>query len=114
MNDDHCLNNSPRLSIVIPCYNRADLLRRCLTAVVEFAPVGTEVIVIDDGSKDGTGDIVAHAFAGERRVKLLRLENGGKARALNQGLALARGEFVVALDADTQFPKKTIARLVRS
>jgi cellulose synthase/poly-beta-1,6-N-acetylglucosamine synthase-like glycosyltransferase len=81
--------------------------------VLASTAVQLEVIVIDDGSKDGTGDIVERAFAGESRVKLLRLENGGKARALNHGLAIARGEFIVALDADTQFPKKTIARLVR-
>jgi cellulose synthase/poly-beta-1,6-N-acetylglucosamine synthase-like glycosyltransferase len=81
--------------------------------VLQSVAVKLEVIVIDDGSKDGTGDIVERAFAGEPRVRLLRLENGGKARALNKALSVASGEFIVALDADTQFPKKTIARLVR-
>ncbi|NMU82712.1 glycosyltransferase family 2 protein, partial [Vibrio parahaemolyticus] len=79
--------------------------------VLASTAVRLEIIVIDDGSQDGTGDIVERAFADEPRVRLLRLENGGKARALNQGLAIANGEFIVALDADTQFPKKTIARL---
>ena len=62
-----------------------------------------EVIVIDDGSKDATSDDRPRAFADEPRVRLLTLVNGGKARALNQGLTLATGEIVVALDADTQF-----------
>lgn len=101
------------VSVLIPCFNEARVIEASVRRVLESTAVELEVIVIDDGSKDGTGDIVERAFADEPKVKLLRLENGGKARALNQGLALARGEFIVALDADTQFPKKTIARLVR-
>ena len=101
------------VSVLIPCFNEARVIEASVRRVLESTAVDLEVIVIDDGSKDGTGDIVEHAFAGEPKVKLLRLENGGKARALNKGLELAKGEFIVALDADTQFPKKTIARLVR-
>jgi cellulose synthase/poly-beta-1,6-N-acetylglucosamine synthase-like glycosyltransferase len=56
---------------------------------------------------------VRENFADHPLVKLLALENGGKARALNQGLALAKGEIVIALDADTQFEPTTIARLAR-
>jgi glycosyltransferase involved in cell wall biosynthesis len=52
---------------------------------------------------------VREAFADEPRVRLLTLENGGKARALNEGLKLATGEIVIALDADTQFEPVTIA-----
>lgn len=101
------------VSVLIPCFNEARVIETSVRRVLESTAVDLEVIVIDDGSKDGTGDIVEKAFANEPKVKLLRLENGGKARALNQGLTLARGEFIVALDADTQFPKKTIARLAR-
>ena len=99
--------------MIIPTYNRRDLLPRAIDSVLAQTHPVDEIIVIDDGSKDGTGDIVEKAFANEPKVKLLRLENGGKARALNQGLTLARGEFIIALDADTQFPRKTIARLAR-
>jgi cellulose synthase/poly-beta-1,6-N-acetylglucosamine synthase-like glycosyltransferase/peptidoglycan/xylan/chitin deacetylase (PgdA/CDA1 family)/spore germination protein YaaH len=101
------------VSVLIPAFNEVRVIESSVRRVLASIAVQLEVIVIDDGSKDGTGDIVERAFADEPRVKLLRLENGGKARALNRGLALARGEFIVALDADTQFPKKTIARLVR-
>src|SRR5207248_4444347 len=72
-----------------------------------------EVVVIDDGSSDRTSAIVKECFGDDPRVRLLTLENGGKAAALNRGLALANCEFIVALDADTQFEKGTIARLVR-
>ncbi|HYZ47461.1 MAG TPA: glycosyltransferase, partial [Sphingomonas sp.] len=101
------------VSVLIPAFNEARVIEASVRRVLASAAVQLEVIVIDDGSKDGTGDIVERAFAGEPRVRLLRLENGGKARALNHGLAIAKGEFIVALDADTQFPRKTIARLAR-
>jgi peptidoglycan-N-acetylglucosamine deacetylase len=57
--------------------------------------------------------LVATAFGQDERVRLLTVPNGGKARALNRGLAIATGEILVALDADTQFEKATIARLAR-
>jgi cellulose synthase/poly-beta-1,6-N-acetylglucosamine synthase-like glycosyltransferase/peptidoglycan/xylan/chitin deacetylase (PgdA/CDA1 family)/spore germination protein YaaH len=101
------------VSVLIPAFNEARVIEASVRRVLASTAVRLEIIVIDDGSQDGTGDIVERAFADEPRVRLLRLENGGKARALNQGLAIANGEFIVALDADTQFPKKTIARLVR-
>jgi len=81
--------------------------------VLASEKVRLEVIVIDDGSKDRTSDIVETVFGGDPRVRLIKLENGGKARALNHGLALARSDIVIALDADTQFEPMTIARLAR-
>src|SRR5205085_6112923 len=72
-----------------------------------------EVIVLDDGSQDHTAQVVREAFADEPRVTLMSFENGGKARALNRGLARASGDVVVALDADTLFPPDTLARLAR-
>ena len=65
-----------------------------------------EILVLDDGSKDRTAERVEAAFGKNERVSLMRFPNGGKARALNRGLAEAKGEIVVALDADTQFPAR--------
>jgi cellulose synthase/poly-beta-1,6-N-acetylglucosamine synthase-like glycosyltransferase/peptidoglycan/xylan/chitin deacetylase (PgdA/CDA1 family)/spore germination protein YaaH len=101
------------ISVLIPAINEALVIEESVRRVLASRDAAIEVIVIDDGSSDATSAIVARAFAGETRVKLLTLPNGGKARALNQGLALARGAIVVALDADTQFEPETIARLAR-
>ena len=73
----------------------------------------TEVVVVDDGSTDGTGDEVAAQFAGDARVRLLRQANAGKAAALNRGLAEARGEILVCFDADTQIAPHGISCIVR-
>jgi cellulose synthase/poly-beta-1,6-N-acetylglucosamine synthase-like glycosyltransferase/peptidoglycan/xylan/chitin deacetylase (PgdA/CDA1 family) len=101
------------VSVLIPAYNEAKVIEASVRRALASEQVNVEVIVLDDGSQDGTSDLVRTAFAGEPRVKLLTLENGGKARALNHGLALARGDIVIALDADTQFEPLTIARLAR-
>ena len=101
------------VTVLIPAFNEERVIERAVRGVLESTDVRIEVIVVDDGSKDRTSAIVADAFADDRRVRLLTLENGGKARALNRALELANGEIVVALDADTQFEPTTIARLAR-
>ena len=101
------------VTVLIPAFNEERVIERAVRGVLASTDVRIEVIVIDDGSKDATSAIVAAAFADDPRVRLLTLENGGKARALNTGLELAKGEIVIALDADTQFEPTTIARLAR-
>jgi cellulose synthase/poly-beta-1,6-N-acetylglucosamine synthase-like glycosyltransferase/peptidoglycan/xylan/chitin deacetylase (PgdA/CDA1 family)/spore germination protein YaaH len=101
------------VTVLIPAYNEERVIERSVRHVLDSRDVKVEVIVIDDGSKDRTSAIVAEAFADEPRVRLLTLENGGKARALNHGLDLVQGDIVIALDADTQFEPATIARLAR-
>jgi peptidoglycan-N-acetylglucosamine deacetylase len=101
------------VSVLIPAFNEAAVIERSVRGVLDSQEVTVEVIVIDDGSTDATSAIVTAAFADEPRVRLVRLANGGKARALNHALTLAKGEILVALDADTQFEPTTIARLAR-
>ena len=99
------------VSVLIPAYNEDKVIEASVRRVLGSQGPRIEVIVIDDGSTDRTGRIVADAFGLDPRVTLLSLPNGGKARALNEGLRLAKGEVVIALDADTQFEADTIARL---
>ena len=101
------------ISVLIPAWNEARVIEASVRRVLASVQARLEVIVIDDGSTDGTSAIVRAAFAGDSRVQLLTLANGGKAAALNRGIALARGDIIVALDADTQFEPLTIARLAR-
>ncbi|MEA3001075.1 MAG: peptidoglycan-N-acetylglucosamine deacetylase [Sphingomonadales bacterium] len=102
-----------RISVLIPCFNEARVIESSVRRVLASRGADIEVIVVDDGSTDGTAEMVERAFAGDPRFQLLRLPNRGKAHALNRGLALAQGEAIVALDADTQFETATIAKLAR-
>ncbi|MBP8231941.1 MAG: glycosyltransferase [Rhizorhabdus sp.] len=101
------------VTVLIPAFNEERVIERSVRRVLDSRDVTVEVIVIDDGSKDRTSAVVAEAFADDPRVRLLTLENGGKARALNRALDLVRSDIVIALDADTQFEPTTIARLAR-
>jgi cellulose synthase/poly-beta-1,6-N-acetylglucosamine synthase-like glycosyltransferase/peptidoglycan/xylan/chitin deacetylase (PgdA/CDA1 family) len=101
------------VSVLIPAFNEQRVIERSVSHVLASENVRIEVIVIDDGSEDQTSAIVEQAFGSDPRVRLIKLDNGGKARALNHGLELAKSDIVVALDADTQFEPDTIARLAR-
>jgi peptidoglycan/xylan/chitin deacetylase (PgdA/CDA1 family)/GT2 family glycosyltransferase len=103
----------PLVSVLIPCFNEEKVIAASVARILESEWKNIEVLVLDDGSKDGTAEAVRRAHGDNPRVTLLSFENGGKARAVNRGLAVAKGEYVVALDADTLFPPKTIGRLVR-
>ncbi len=101
------------VSVIIPAFNEAKVIEASVKRVLASVDVQLEVIVVDDGSSDGTSQIVAAAFGHDPRVALLTLDNGGKARALNRALSNAKGDIIIALDADTQFEADTIAKLAR-
>jgi cellulose synthase/poly-beta-1,6-N-acetylglucosamine synthase-like glycosyltransferase/peptidoglycan/xylan/chitin deacetylase (PgdA/CDA1 family) len=101
------------VSVLIPAFNEAKVIAGSVARILESGHADLEVIVIDDGSTDGTSEVVRDRFGADPRVKLLTLSNGGKARAVNAGLEASHGEIVVALDADTHFEPDTIARLAR-
>jgi peptidoglycan-N-acetylglucosamine deacetylase len=101
------------VSVLIPAHNEARVIEASIRRVLASTHTSLEVIVVDDGSKDGTGKIVETAFGGNPSVHVLRIRNVGKARALNRAIGLARGDILIALDADTQFEPDTIAKLVR-
>jgi cellulose synthase/poly-beta-1,6-N-acetylglucosamine synthase-like glycosyltransferase/peptidoglycan/xylan/chitin deacetylase (PgdA/CDA1 family)/spore germination protein YaaH len=103
----------PLISVLIPCFNEAKVISASIERILHSNWPHLEVIVLDDGSSDGTSAVVREFYGQEPRVTLLTFPNGGKARALNRGLARARGEIVVALDADTLFPPDTLPRLAR-
>lgn len=103
----------PLVSVLIPCFNEEKVIAASVARILQSDWKNLEVLVLDDGSKDRTAQQVLEHFADDPRVTLLSFENGGKARAVNRGLAVARGEYVVALDADTLFPPETIGRLAR-
>lgn len=104
----------PLVSILIPAYNEAENIKSTLNSVVRNSYTQREIIVIDDGSTDATPSIVEEFCRANptHPIKLLRLENGGKARALTIGTNLAKGELIIIVDGDAALDKNAIARLV--
>ncbi|MBI5164565.1 MAG: glycosyltransferase family 2 protein [Magnetospirillum sp.] len=88
------------VTVVIPTYNRAYCLPRALDSALTQSHAAVEVVVVDDGSTDGTAALLAGRYGGESRVRVLRQANAGVAAARNAGLAVSRGDYVAFLDSD--------------
>jgi cellulose synthase/poly-beta-1,6-N-acetylglucosamine synthase-like glycosyltransferase len=101
---------TPPVSILVPAFNEAEVIAKALSSLSGGDYPSHEVIVVDDGSTDGTGELVEGL--GLPGVRLVRQPNSGKAAALNAGLAVAKGEVIVTVDADTVFEEDTLRRLV--
>jgi len=92
-----------KLSVIVPAYNREQVVRETVDSVLGQTERDLEVIVVDDGSTDSTGEVVKGI--GDERVRYFRKENGGAASARNLGLSKAGGEYVAFLDSDDVWPE---------
>ncbi len=101
---------TPPVSILVPAFNESAVIERTVSSLTGGDYPPHEVVVIDDGSTDGTAETVEDL--GLPGVKVIRQPNSGKAAALNAGLAGSSGEVVVMVDADTVFEADTLRRLV--
>jgi teichuronic acid biosynthesis glycosyltransferase TuaG len=91
-------NQSELVSIVIPAYNSASFIEETIQSIYNQTYHNWEIIIINDGSTDKTGEIISRIS--DIRVKLINQRNAGVAEARNKGLSYAKGEFVVFFDAD--------------
>ena len=92
--------NKHRVSVVIPTFNRAELLGRALDSVLQQIDPVHEVIVVDDGSSDGTPEIVRSYMARDARVRYIRQNRAGAPAARNLGIAAASGTLIAFQDSD--------------
>ena len=105
---------TPKLSVLIPCWNSAATIERAIHSVLAEHEIPLECVVIDDGSIDGTADVVRAMAERDARIVLVRLEaNEGVSNARNRGLAVARGKWLAFLDADDRLLPGAIAALMR-
>lgn len=101
----------PLLSIIIPVYNGKDYLKACIDSVLHQTFSDWELILIDDGSRDGSGEL-CDTYATDDRIIVVHRENGGQAAARNQGLSMARGRYVGFVDCDDWLDADMYATLV--
>lgn len=87
-------------SIIVPVYNVERYLHRCINSVLTQTFEDYELILVDDGSRDDSGKIVDEFAAIDRRIVAIHKTNGGLVSARKAGLAVARGEYIIPLDAD--------------
>lgn len=100
---------SVTVSVVVPTYNRADLIGETLERILAQTVPPAEVIVVDDGSTDDTPAVLARFGA---RIRVERIENSGEIDARNHGIRLARGTLIAFCDSDDLWEADHLARMV--
>lgn len=94
------LQDSPKVSVVIPCFNHGVYLAEAIQSLLEQGVSDWEAIIVDDGSTDSTDEIVGQLTKLDKRVFSLRTDNRGLSAARNAGIGIARGKYILPLDAD--------------
>jgi glycosyltransferase involved in cell wall biosynthesis len=107
----HGILKDPLLSVVMPVYNERDTIEGMIARVLAVSGVRIELIVVDDGSKDGTSDILRDLHA-RYPFKLIQKPNGGKGSALRRGFTDVTGDIVVIPDADTEYSPEELPELI--
>jgi dolichol-phosphate mannosyltransferase len=107
----------PALSVVAPCFNEEGVLPEFLQRVglvLDGLGMTAEIVLVDDGSRDGTWRVMTDAAAGDKRVVAVRLmRNHGHQLALTAGLSVCRGERVLVIDADLQDPPELLPDMMK-
>ena len=102
------------VSIIVPVYNVADYLPRCVKSLTEQTHQNIEIILVDDGSTDGSGEICDRWAERDDRIRVFHKENGGMSDARNYGLSRAGGAYISFVDSDDWCDRRFIEVLLRT
>lgn len=102
----------PKVSIIIPVYNVKDYVRQCVLSVVSQTYKDLEIIIVDDGSSDGSSDLCDRIAEEDGRITVVHKPNGGLSSARNAGIDAATGSWYMFLDGDDRLETDTVEKLV--
>lgn len=105
---------SPLISLIVPVYNTAPYLPQCIESVLAQTYTHWELIIIDDGSTDGSADICDQYAGSDSRISVVHKKNSGKPDSCNMGIAMARGEYVGFIDSDDWIEPQFCATLLNT
>ena len=104
----------PLISVIVPVYNILEYLPRCVESITSQTWRNLEVILVDDGSTDGTGALCDELALSDPRIKVFHKENGGSSSARNLGIEKACGDYLGFVDSDDYIEPDMYERLVRA
>ncbi|MGM9589478.1 MAG: glycosyltransferase family 2 protein [Faecousia sp.] len=107
------MNQDILVSVIVPVYNVEEYLGRCVDSILTQTYQNLEVILVDDGAKDGSGAICDAYAAKDSRVRVIHKENGGLSSARNAGIDIARGEYLEFVDSDDWLEPDAVESLLR-
>lgn len=96
------------ISIIVPAYNVENYLERCVSAIIKQTSQDYEVVIIDDGSTDSTGEIADKISKNNDKIRVIHQENKGLGGARNTGIVAARGDYLFFLDSDDYIRGNTV------
>ena len=106
--------NTEKISVIVPAYNCAEWLPRCIDSLLAQTYHNLEIIVVDDGSKDNTMELMAEYEARFPNVKAVRKKNGGEYAARLTGVEYANGDWIGFVDADDEVEPEMYERLLNN
>ena len=101
----------PAISLIVPVYKAEAFLEKCVSSIQAQSFADWELILVDDGSPDGSGAMCDKMAADDSRIQVIHQENGGVSAARNRGMSVATGTFLAFADADDWLPPDALARL---
>ena len=107
------MNNHPLVSIIVPIYNTAKYLPKCLDSILNQTYQNLEIILVDDGSTDDSGTIAKNYAKKDSRIKVIHQENAGQSSARNLGLKKSTGEYISFIDSDDTIAKTFVEKLLQ-
>lgn len=96
------MENQVAVSVIVPVYNAEKWLERCVTSIMRQTLENIEIILVDDGSSDGSGALCDKFASKDTRIKVIHNSNGGPSNARNTGMRIACGEYIAFVDADDE------------
>ncbi len=106
------ITTAPLVSVIVPVYNAEKYLERCIKSILEQTYSNFEIILVDDGSRDGSGAICDEYAARDPRVRVIHKANGGVSAARNDGIEASCGEFIAFCDNDDFYAPGMLERLL--
>ncbi len=103
------MDNTYLISIIVPVYNVEKYLRKCIDSIIYQTYQNIEIILVDDGSKDASGQICDEYAEKDARITVIHKENGGVSIARNRGLDIAMGQWILFVDADDILPTDALS-----
>ena len=91
---------NPEISIIVPVYNVEKYLKRCIDSILNQSFTDFELILVDDGSTDNSGEIIDEYAIKDERIKVIHKENGGLSSARNVGIEYSKGNYIAFVDSD--------------
>lgn len=104
----------PLVSIIVPMYNVGEFALPCVRSLLGQTYSNIEILIVDDGCTDNTVDLIEAAVAGDKRVEILRKENGGLSSARNYGTLQSRGDYLMYVDGDDLIDPRTVELMVEA